>query len=194
MADFPRIVVTGVGMVTPLGLDAPSSWKALLAGTSGTHRIDPFDPRGVRRAGRGRGPRLRRRRPHGPPHCAPLRPPHPVRRRCRARGCRRRPGCRLTTRTAMASARHRQQRRHVHDRRAGEDHRRARSRPRRPADGAEGRPVQRRRARRASAGDTRPEHQRQQRLRLRWRRHRSGDEPAAPGPGRLHAGGRQPNR
>src|SRR3954453_20113349 len=44
MADYPRIVVTGVGMVTPLGLDAPSSWKALLAGKSGTHRIQAFDP------------------------------------------------------------------------------------------------------------------------------------------------------
>jgi 3-oxoacyl-[acyl-carrier-protein] synthase II len=44
MAEFPRIVITGVGMVTPLGLDAPSSWKALLAGTSGTHRIEAFDP------------------------------------------------------------------------------------------------------------------------------------------------------
>jgi 3-oxoacyl-[acyl-carrier-protein] synthase II len=30
-------------MVTPLGLDAPSSWKALLAGKSGTHRIEAFD-------------------------------------------------------------------------------------------------------------------------------------------------------
>jgi 3-oxoacyl-[acyl-carrier-protein] synthase II len=44
MADFPRIVVTGLGMVTPLGLDAPSSWKGLLAGRSGTGRITHFDP------------------------------------------------------------------------------------------------------------------------------------------------------
>jgi 3-oxoacyl-[acyl-carrier-protein] synthase II len=44
MADFPRIVVTGVGMVTPLGLDVPSSWKGLLEGKSGTNRITQFDP------------------------------------------------------------------------------------------------------------------------------------------------------
>src|SRR5215204_2272099 len=43
MPEFPRLVVTGVGMVTPLGLDAPSSWKALVAGKSGTHRIEAFD-------------------------------------------------------------------------------------------------------------------------------------------------------
>ncbi|HEY4684809.1 MAG TPA: beta-ketoacyl-ACP synthase II [Dehalococcoidia bacterium] len=44
MAKFPKVVVTGVGMVTPLALDAPSSWKALLAGVSGTGRISHFDP------------------------------------------------------------------------------------------------------------------------------------------------------
>jgi 3-oxoacyl-[acyl-carrier-protein] synthase II len=44
MADFPRVVVTGVGMVTPLGLDVPSSWKGLLEGRSGTNRITQFDP------------------------------------------------------------------------------------------------------------------------------------------------------
>jgi len=44
MAEFPRVVVTGVGMVTPLGLDAPSSWKAMLEGRSGTGRITAFDP------------------------------------------------------------------------------------------------------------------------------------------------------
>ena len=44
MADFPRVVVTGVGMVTPLGLDVPTSWKGLLEGRSGTNRITQFDP------------------------------------------------------------------------------------------------------------------------------------------------------
>ena len=43
MAEFPRIVVTGLGMVTPLGLDAHTSWKSLLAGKSGTGPITHFD-------------------------------------------------------------------------------------------------------------------------------------------------------
>ncbi len=38
-----RVVVTGVGMVTPLGLDTPSTWKALLAGKSGVDKITAFD-------------------------------------------------------------------------------------------------------------------------------------------------------
>jgi 3-oxoacyl-[acyl-carrier-protein] synthase II len=41
---FPRIVITGMGAVTPLGLTAPDSWKALLAGESGIARITQFDP------------------------------------------------------------------------------------------------------------------------------------------------------
>ena len=39
-----RVVVTGIGAVTPLGLDAPSTWKALLAGRSGVDVISAFDP------------------------------------------------------------------------------------------------------------------------------------------------------
>jgi 3-oxoacyl-[acyl-carrier-protein] synthase II len=35
-----KIVVTGVGATTPLGGDARSSWKALLAGESGISTID----------------------------------------------------------------------------------------------------------------------------------------------------------
>lgn len=46
MADFPRIVVTGIGMVTPLGLDTDSTWSAMLAGTPGIRRISHFDPEG----------------------------------------------------------------------------------------------------------------------------------------------------
>lgn len=34
-----RVVVTGIGATTPLGGDAPSTWEALLAGTSGIERI-----------------------------------------------------------------------------------------------------------------------------------------------------------
>ena len=39
-----RVVVTGLGAVTPVGNDVPSMWTALLAGTSGIDRIRAFDP------------------------------------------------------------------------------------------------------------------------------------------------------
>jgi 3-oxoacyl-[acyl-carrier-protein] synthase II len=39
-----RVVVTGIGMVTPLGPDAPSNWDALINGRSGITRITKFDP------------------------------------------------------------------------------------------------------------------------------------------------------
>ena len=29
-----RVVITGIGMISPLGLDTAATWKALLAGTS----------------------------------------------------------------------------------------------------------------------------------------------------------------
>jgi 3-oxoacyl-[acyl-carrier-protein] synthase II len=38
-----RVVVTGVGVVSPLGLDAPSTWSALVAGKSGIGPITKFD-------------------------------------------------------------------------------------------------------------------------------------------------------
>ncbi len=38
-----RVVVTGVGMITPVGKDAQSSWEALLAGRSGAAPITRFD-------------------------------------------------------------------------------------------------------------------------------------------------------
>lgn len=39
-----RVVVTGLGMVTPLGLNVADTWDAILAGKSGVHRITQFDP------------------------------------------------------------------------------------------------------------------------------------------------------
>jgi 3-oxoacyl-[acyl-carrier-protein] synthase II len=39
-----RVVVTGLGMVTPLGLTAPETWSNLLAGKSGAAPITKFDP------------------------------------------------------------------------------------------------------------------------------------------------------
>jgi 3-oxoacyl-[acyl-carrier-protein] synthase II len=44
MGEFPRVVVTGLGMVSPLGLDVPTTWRAMLDGRSGTGRITHFDP------------------------------------------------------------------------------------------------------------------------------------------------------
>src|SRR2546423_1248972 len=41
-----RVVVTGLGAVTPLGNDAPSTWRAALAGESGVDFIRSFDPSG----------------------------------------------------------------------------------------------------------------------------------------------------
>jgi 3-oxoacyl-[acyl-carrier-protein] synthase II len=39
-----RVVVTGLGAVTPLGHDVPAFWSALIAGQGGVTRISRFDP------------------------------------------------------------------------------------------------------------------------------------------------------
>jgi 3-oxoacyl-[acyl-carrier-protein] synthase II len=39
-----RVVVTGLGMVSPLGADVETSWKNILASKSGAARITRFDP------------------------------------------------------------------------------------------------------------------------------------------------------
>jgi len=40
-----RVVVTGLGLVTPVGTDVESTWSALLAGTPGAAPITKFDPK-----------------------------------------------------------------------------------------------------------------------------------------------------
>jgi 3-oxoacyl-[acyl-carrier-protein] synthase II len=46
MPNVPRIVVTGLGLVCPVGLDVESSWKNLLAGVCGIAKISGFDATG----------------------------------------------------------------------------------------------------------------------------------------------------
>ncbi|MCP5404635.1 MAG: beta-ketoacyl-ACP synthase II [Pseudomonadaceae bacterium] len=43
MKSHRRVAVTGMGMLSPLGHDVESSWKALLAGETGVVRISRFD-------------------------------------------------------------------------------------------------------------------------------------------------------
>ncbi len=41
-----RVVITGIGTISPLGLDTATTWQALLAGTSGVAPITAFDTTG----------------------------------------------------------------------------------------------------------------------------------------------------
>ena len=38
-----RVVVTGLGMLSPIGNDVPTAWANAVAGKSGANRIDDFD-------------------------------------------------------------------------------------------------------------------------------------------------------
>ena len=42
--DAPRVVVTGLGLITALGTGVEKSWQGLVAGRSGIRRIETFDP------------------------------------------------------------------------------------------------------------------------------------------------------
>lgn len=42
--SFPRVVVTGVGVVTPIGLNANDFWSSLTSGKSGVDTLSAFDP------------------------------------------------------------------------------------------------------------------------------------------------------
>lgn len=43
----PRVVITGLGAISPLGLTVQEFWSGLLAGRSGIARITQFDPSGL---------------------------------------------------------------------------------------------------------------------------------------------------
>ena len=55
-----RVVITGMGAVTPLGNDMKATWTALKSGASGVNRITKFDaaafPCRYRRGGQGLRP------------------------------------------------------------------------------------------------------------------------------------------
>jgi len=38
-----RVVVTGIGVLSPLGLNVAATWEALIAGKSGIDYITPFN-------------------------------------------------------------------------------------------------------------------------------------------------------
>ena len=42
-----RVVVTGIGIISPVGLDRETTWRNLLNGVSGIARISSFDPEGL---------------------------------------------------------------------------------------------------------------------------------------------------
>ncbi len=44
MADSPRVMVTGMGALSPVGLNLATTWESLVAGRSGISRISLFDP------------------------------------------------------------------------------------------------------------------------------------------------------
>ena len=43
-----RVVVTGIGVISPIGIGSETFWQNLLAGKSGVRRIEQFDPGGFR--------------------------------------------------------------------------------------------------------------------------------------------------
>ena len=46
MNDFQRVLITGIGIVSPLGLDVSSTWEQLVEGKSGIDYITAFDTTG----------------------------------------------------------------------------------------------------------------------------------------------------
>jgi len=61
-----RVVVTGIGMVSPVGLDVSSTWQGLISGTSGVDYITRFDPGLIETKIAAEGKKIRPRSVFGP--------------------------------------------------------------------------------------------------------------------------------
>ena len=48
LSDKERVVVTGLGVVSPIGTGVDKFWKNLLNGTNGIQKIKSFDTTGYR--------------------------------------------------------------------------------------------------------------------------------------------------
>ena len=81
-----RVVVTGLGAITPVGNDVATTWRALLDGRSGAAPITQFDAIDVPGALRLRGEGLRSAAVHGAEGSEARGPLHAVRRRRRGAG------------------------------------------------------------------------------------------------------------
>ena len=76
-----RVVVTGMGAITPVGNDVATTWRAITAGVSGGAPITKFDRIDLSGALRLRGERLRSARVHGAQGSQARRPVRAVRHR-----------------------------------------------------------------------------------------------------------------
>ena len=101
-----RVVVTGIGMISPLGVGNEPTWQGLVEGRSGIGRITKFDASAYACQIAGEVQRLRRRGLDREEGSQEVRHLHPLRHRRRAHGGggRRISTARRATATASASS------------------------------------------------------------------------------------------